>query len=365
MVSQSHPRLIGCLLSAVLAASAVGCDGSGGPTGGPTRIGDDLIGRGPGLLDSVPGDLIFAGRETELRGTVGGDYLAAAGEQDIRGHVRGSVRAAGGEVHAKGVIDRNATVAGGNVSLDSAGVVGGNAYFAGGNVTITGTVRGALLATGGNVTLNGAVGRDVQVFAGELNIGPRAQITGNLRYKVPPKKVRIDPAARISGTVTALPVESEWGLGRWIWMLGFLLIGVAFVGLFPRFSAGAAENLPRRPILSALVGLGWVCLAPIAIVILGFTVIGLPLAVLTGIVYGVLLFLGDVPVGIWLGRRLLGLREGARRYGVVVDYAVGGLVLLIVMLIPVIGIVVLMIATTFGLGMILLQAWTARKNQTV
>jgi cytoskeletal protein CcmA (bactofilin family) len=360
-VFHPHPRLTFSLLGVLLAASAIGCGGQGRDF---IRIGDDVIGRGPpGWMDSVPGDLIFAGSETLLRGTVGGDYLVAAREQEIGGRVRGSVRAAGGEVHVRGVVDRNATVAGGNVSLDSAGVIEKNAYFAGGNVQITGTVRGALAAAGGNVTINGVVGRDVQVAGEELYIGPRAQIAGNLRYKVPPKHVRIDSAARISGTVTALPVESEWGIGRWLYLLGLLLVGVGVVALFPRFSAGAAEILSRRPVMAALVGVGWLILALFAIAILWFTVIGRPLAVLTLIAYMVLLFLADIPVAVWLGRRLLGIRESWRSRGIVVNYLVGGLVLLIVALIPVIGHPVLMIAGCFGVGMILVQAWTARRHQ--
>jgi len=315
-------------------------------------------------MDSVPGDLIFAGRETLLRGTVGGDYLVAAGEQEIGGRVRGSVRAVGGEVHVKGVVDRNATVAGGNVSLDSAGVIEKNAYFAGGNVQITGTVRGGLAAAGGNVAINGVVGGDVQVAGDELHIGPRAQIAGNLRYKVPPKNVRIDSAARISGTVTVLPVESQWGVERWLWMLGLLLIGVVVVALFPRFSAEAAEILSRRPIAAAIVGVGWFFLAFLAIAFLWITVIGRPLAVLTLVAYMLLLFLADIPVGVWLGRWLLRFRGGTRR-PVILEYLVGGVVLLAVVLIPVIGHVVLMIVTCLGTGLILLEAWTSRRRQAI
>jgi hypothetical protein len=363
MGSHAHPRIIVCLFAAVFTVSTVGCVGSGDRN--VTRVGDDLVGSGVffGPADSVTGDVILASRDVNFRGSTGGDYLGVAGDQDISGRIHGSVRAAGGEVHVMGVVDRNATVAGGNVTLDSAGIIARNAYFTGGNVEIAGTVRGGLLASGGNVTINGVVGRDVEVAAGELTIGPRTQITGNLRYKVSPKKVKIDPAARISGIVTALPVESEWGLRRWIWMLGFLMIGVVVVGLFPRFTAEAADILPRRPGLAALVGLGWICLVPLAVVAVAFTVIGLPLAVLTAVVYMVLLFLGDIPVAVWLGRRLLGIREGARRYGVVVDYVVGGLVILIAALVPVIGKLVLMIAAALGVGMILLRAWAARRQQ--
>ena len=364
MVSQRLPRLIGYLVGAVLAASTVGCDVSSGPEGS-TRVGNDLIGRAsiPGWMDSVPGDVIFAGREGDLRGTVGGDYLGAAKEQKIGGHVRGSVRATGGEVHVTGVVDRNVTVAGGNVSLDSAGVITGNAYYAGGNVTVTGTVRGALLATGGSVTIDGLVGRDVQVSGGELHLGPRAQITGNLRYKVPPRKVKIDPAARISGTVTALPVESEWGIRRWLYLLGLLLVGVVVVDLFPRFLGEAAETLSRRPVMAALIGVGWLCGALLTIAFLWFTIIGIPLAILTIVAYMVLLYLGDIPVAVWLGRRLLAIRRAGRRHGVVVEYLAGGVPLLIVALIPVIGPALLIIAACLGIGLILLQVWTARRQQ--
>ena len=356
-----HPHLRLTFFLGVLLAASVGCGGAGRDF---TRIGDDVIGRGPpGLLDSVPGDLIFASREAQLNGTVGGDYLVAAGKQVIGGRVRGSVRAAGGEVHVRGAVDRNATVAGGNVTLDSTGVIEKNAYFAGGDVEISGTVRGGLAAAGGKVTINGVVGRDVQVVGDELNIGPRAQIAGNLRYRVPPKNVRIDSAAHISGTVTALPVESKWGVKRWLWLLGLLLIGVVLVALFPRFSAEASEILPRRPIAAVIIGVGWIFLALLVIAVLWFTVIGRPLAVLTLIAYMVLLFLGDIPVGVWLGRRLLRFRENARRH-VVLEYLLGGVVLLAVMLIPVIGQVVGVIATCFGIGLILLNAWGSRRQQT-
>ena len=180
---------------------------------------------------------------------------------------------------------------------------------------------------------------------------------------MPPKKVKIDSAARISGAVTALPVESEWGLKRWLWLLGLLLVGVVVVALFPRFFAEAAEILSRRPVVAALVGAGWLFLSLVAIAFLWFTIVGIPLAVLTMISYLVLLFLADIPVAVWVGRRLLSIRQGGRPRGVVVNYLVGGLVLLIVMLIPVIGQAVLMIAACLGIGMILLQAWTARRRE--
>jgi hypothetical protein len=254
------------------------------------------------------------------------------------------------------------TLAGGKIIVDSGAVIGQNAYITGGDVQVNGIVRGGLVVSAGTISLNGVVGHDVQVSGEELRVGPGAQIAGALRYKVRANKVHIDSAAHITGTVTALPVESEWGLRRWLWMLGVLIAGTAVVALFPGFTAGAAEVVPRRPILAVLVGLAAAIVAPIVMSILAFTFVGLPLALIALAMWLVLVFLGDLPVAVWVGRRLLGARQASARYGVVVQYLVGGAIFLIVGLIPLIGNLVMICAAVIGLGAILVRAWGSRNR---
>ena len=362
MVFQTRPRLILAVLSTVVVASTLSC---GRPNGQYfTRLGDDLIASGStvGVTDSVTGDVILSGRYVESHGAVGGDYLGAGGNQAIGGRIHGSIRAAGGEIHVTGVAERNATIAGGSITLDSTADFGGNAYLIGGSIQVNGTVRGALLASGGSVILNGVINRDVEVAGGELRVGPHAVITGNLRYRVPAKKVHIDSAARISGTVTALPVSRGWGVWHWLWLLGFLLAGAVAVFLFPRFAVGAAEILPQRPFRSALVGLGWAILVPFVLVILAITVIGLPLAIVVGALYFAVLCLCSVPFDIWLGQRILGGRARTGRQGAIMSFLVGGIVVFAIGIIPVVGGVVAGIAGLVGLGAIMLRALLLRRE---
>jgi hypothetical protein len=332
-----------------------------------TRLGDDLLvsGSTPTVMDSVTGDVIVAGRDPFFGGSAGGDYLGAGGRQIIGGRIHGSVRAAGGYVRVTGSVDRNVTIAGGDVGLDSTADVGRNAYIVGGNVEVKGTVRGALLASAGTVVLNGIVGRDVEVRGDALRIGPHAVITGNLRYRVPAGKVHIDSAARISGTVTALPVSRGWSLKYWLWTLGFLVAGGLVVALLPGFTAEAAAIIPQRPFRSALVGLGWFIIAPIAITIAAITVIGLPLAIIAAVLWGILLYLGAVPFAIWVGRLLLGARTRAGRQGVLLTFLIGGVLLLAVSVIPVIGPIVTAIALCFGFGAIIIRALALRRATQV
>lgn len=366
MMFQSSPRIILVMLGPVLMASTLSCDRSK-PQNEVTRRGEDVLASGstPTIMDSVPGDAILAGGDVLFSGVTGGDYLGAGGKQAIGGRIHGSIRAAGGEIHVTAAADRNATIAGGNVALDSAAVVGRNAYLIGGNVQVIGTVRESLLASGGTVTLNGVVGRNAEIAGGALRIGPHAQIAGNLRYRVPAGKVHIDPAARISGTVTAVPVSKAWGLWHLLWILGFLVAGAVAVSLFPRFMAEAAEILPQRPGRSALVGLGWVILVPIAICIAAVTIIGIPLALVATAVYVVLLYLARATIAVWLGRRVLGARARAGRQGVLVNFLVGGLILIIVGIIPLVGSWMMLIVTVLGLGTILLGVQALRQRQPV
>jgi len=344
--------LVGSAIAILVSIAACG-------EGRMMRNGDDVVMAGGSpfvrALDSVPGDAILFGGDATFEGTAGGDYLGAGGNQKIGGHVHGSVRSAGGEIHVMGTVDRNATVAGGNVNLDSAGVIGGNAYMTGGNVTVVGSVHGSLLASGGNVTINGPVGRDVEVAAGGLTLGPRAQISGNLRYKVARDKVKIDKAAHVAGTITALPPKGRDATRGLLWLLGFVIAGIVVVALFPRLAMESAEMLYQRPVRSALIGLGWACLIPPLAIIAAVTFIGIPLAVIAMAAWFAIVFLGDLPVALWLGKKILGRRAKPGRGGEIFSALVGGIIIALIGLIPVLGPIVGIVVAIVGAGAIVLR----------
>jgi hypothetical protein len=357
MVFRTHSRLVQ-VSTIVIVLAATGCVG-----GGPSRTmrnGEDMLilGGTPFVraLDSVPGDAILMGGDIRFEGSAGGDYLGAGGKQRIAGHVHGSARSVGGEIHVVGAVDRNATIAGGNVSLDSSAVVGGNAYVTGGSVSVLGAVRGSLMASGGEVSINGPVGRDVEVSAGALHLGPRAQISGNLQYRVAKDKVTIDPGAHVAGSTTALAVKSGPGTRGLLWTLGLVVAGIVIVALFPVFTTEAAETLYQRPGRAAATGFVWVCLLPIAAAIAAVTIIGIPLAILAIATWVAVIFLADIPVALWIGKKLLGSRAHPGRNGAILSVLVGGLILTVVGLVPVLGLIATFIAGVLGAGAIVIRA---------
>jgi len=364
MVFQTRGRRLFALSGAALIVSTLACGRREKPQNEVTRHGEDVIASGstPTVMDSVPGDAILAGGDASFGGVTGGDYLGAGGKQAITGRIHGSLRAVAGQIHVAAAVDRNTTMVAGFVELDSAAIIARNAYIVGGTIQVNGTVQEGILAYGGAITLDGVVGRDVEVAGGTLRVGPHARIAGNLRYRMPAGKVHIDPAARITGTVTALPVSNTGALWHVLWILGFLLVGAVVVALFPRFMAEAAEILPDHPVRAALIGLGWGILVPVAIVIAAITVVGLPLAFLTAAVYVVVVCVASVPFAVWLGRLLLGARARGGLEGTLVNFIVGGFFLFVAGIIPVVGGWVSLIAGVLGLGTILLEAQALRAN---
>jgi hypothetical protein len=355
------------LASSLLLASTVSCRRREEPENLRVQRGDDVVATGSmaTIMDSVPGDAILAGGDASFGGVTGGDYLGAGGKQAITGRIHGSIRAVGGEIHVAAAVDRNVSVAGGSIALDSAAVIARNAYLFGGNVLVDGAVRGSLAAYGGAIVLNGVVGGDVDVGGGSLRIGPHAQIAGNLRYRVRSGQAHIDPAAHIAGKVTALPVTNRWGLWHLLWIFGVLVLGAVTVAVVPRFMAEAAEILPLRPGRSALVGVGWMILVPIAVCIAAITIIGLPLALLMTAIYLSLMCVGSIPFSIWLGQLLLSSRARKGREGALINFLFGGFLLLVFGIIPIVGGWVSLVAVVLGLGTILLNAEAVRKRQPV
>jgi len=328
------------------------------------RLGDDVLASGstPFLRDSIAGDAILAGGDISFTGFTGGDYVGAGGKQDIKGRVHGSMRAAGGHVEVHASVDRNATIGGGDVIIDSSAVIGRNAYLIGGTVKVTGAVRGGLLATGGHVELDGPIGGDVEVASGSLRIGPHARISGNLTHRVS-GDVEIDPSAQITGKVTALAVSKRPGAFWVLWTFGGLLAGVVIVLLIPRFIAEATDELQIHPVKSILIGVFGSIAIGIALFIAAVTVIGLPLALFALVA---VIFLGSMsamPAAVWIGEKILHGRTLLGRQSTLVNFFLGGLVLMIVKVIPVVGPLVMFIATCIGFGAVLLAAWSVHNRQ--
>ncbi|HEY2929220.1 bactofilin family protein [Piscinibacter sp.] len=332
-------------------------------------------GRSIRVVQPVAGDLIAAGGKVDVDATVNGDAVLAGGDVRISGAVNNSLYSGGGQVTLDGTVGRNVRIGGGRVEIGPKAIVTGNVSIGGGEVRIDGTVKGYVQAAGRRVLVNGPVGGDVVATSGAIELGPNARIAGKLRY-ASRSELKRDPAAQVTGGVERAPIaDRSYGhtqrtlgrVGGWLWTVGLVLIAVVLVAALPAFTVRVAATLHMRVGMSLLIGFVALVCIPVAAILLLFTLIGIPLALLALVLYFALLLVGYAMTGIGIGDWLL------RRYRVAdasrVGWRIGAAALAMLAIallarVPWIGALVSFMVLIAGLGALVMQARQANSAAT-
>ncbi len=262
-------------------------------------------------------DLVVAGGQVTVNGPVWGDIVAAGGMVQILREVRGDVRAAGGQVTIAQSITGDVLAAGGSLTILPGAVIGGDVVALGGTIDVEGTVNGSLRAYGGNVTVNGVVAGPASIKAGKsVTFGGKA-LMGNVVVYSAPSEATVAPGAKIGDKVTftklgGLPKELS-AAGVLFGLLGFLLF-VKFVAIlvtalvatqvFQGFALSLSRETLGRFWKSAGIGFIALIVAPVLIVLLAFSVIGVYAAFMLGALYIFVLVLAGIYVCILTGALL-------------------------------------------------------------
>ncbi|MFH1170976.1 MAG: polymer-forming cytoskeletal protein [bacterium] len=308
------------------------------------------VGKNVEINGTVHGDLIVAGQSVTVNGAITGDILAAAQTIRIEGPVSGNIRVAGAEVTVNGAVGKNATIFAETIRLgdkaaiewslqafgstiDLGGQVAGNANFYGTSATVRGTIEG---------NARFLLGRE-----GTLRLAPTAVIGKDVEYRTNRDAI-IDAGALVTGTThKTLPAPQDTRVRSFlaslvsIWRLvsifGLLVVGLILLSLFPKTSARIAERMQQRPWQSIGWGLVILIVAPIVALILLFTVIGIPLALLGVALYVMLLYLAKVFVGFSLGLILFRALRKEKPAPVLWSFIVGTVLFTILTILPYIG----------------------------
>lgn len=270
----------------------------------------------------------------------------------------------GGDINVTEAVDGSLHAAGGNITIEAP--IGGDASLAGGSITVRGPVTRELRAAGGHVIIDGPVGGDATVFAGTLELGPEARISGSLVFHG--GELRRDPAAIVYGTASVRQkpkrvrrsheVEERpfSGYARgWFWTTGLLVLAALIAAALPGPSRRMAQELRERPWITALLGLVALITIPVTAMLLFVTIIGIPLGLLALAAYAALLLVGYVWLAVAVGGMLLDrvkpetAARTAWRAGAAV-LAMLGLALLTRL--PFVGGLVVFVALVVGVGMI-------------
>jgi uncharacterized RDD family membrane protein YckC len=258
-----------------------------------------------------------------------------------------------------------------------------------GNTRVTGPVSRSAVAILGNTYVDSTIDGNVVAVLGNVELGPNADVAGDV--VAVGGTVQREAASTVHGTTQSIAAEAAgfvwlrpwiehcllygrplaWAPGiGWAWSLALALLAL-YAGLALLFRDGitqCVQTLETQPGMTVLAALLTVLLAPLLLVLLCITVLGI--AAVPFVVLGLFCagLFGKAVVLTWLGRRFLGTRSSGALAHPVSALLIGGLIVLALYLVPVLGFIVYKLLGLLGLGAVVYtlilsaRAWRAAKE---
>ena len=200
-------------------------------------------------------------------------------------------------------------------------------------------------------------------YAEQVSVSSTGAVGGDLHVTAPSEDaLEVDDGATIGGATT-VEIEEQHEHRAFMYpgfyfgvlgkTLAMLLIGFVLVALFPSLrptAPGTSKEVLRD------MGIGFVALVatPVAALIIAMTIIGIPIAIVLGILYAMLLFLSTLVLAHFAGERLSFGGEGGR--GVALRTGLALLGILFIVEIPFVGGGLHFLVLILGMGVLLLHS---------
>jgi hypothetical protein len=283
-----------------------------------TPIDDDVFASGSTIIIDAPVKSIIASAgEIEINAPVNGDVIIAGGILSIQADVDGKVIGAGGIINIDSNISTNVMLAGGEVNILEGARIERDAFITAGTLSNAGTIGGVLNVEAETFENTGT--------ANEINFKQQERDSG-------------EGISFFSVLIT----------------LGFLILGMLMIRYLPAPFFAVEREIRKDPIKSTLFGFGVAILGLLLILVLTITIIGLPIAFLSGLA----LMTGILLTSLFVASSF-GIVLTARfnmEVSTMIAFILGFILLHIIFAIPIVGFLARIIVIALGLGAIALAA---------
>lgn len=254
---------------------------------------------------TINDDVFISGGEVEILGTVHGDVYAVGGEVTIDGTVKGDVLAAGGEVTIKGVVENSVRAAGGQITISSA-----------------------------------KIGRNISVAGGEIVVSEDTKVSGkSYIFKPEPRGASENNRESFAGSF------SIWSF------LAASIVGIALLRYLKPVVKRVIHEIRTQTNNSIFAGFVALFLIPFVLFAIMATLIGIPLALILGVLFAIELYLAKIVVAVAVGD-YVNERFDLKSDRVYLNFVVGLLIIELAMLIPILNFFVGVGVLLLGLGAI-------------
>jgi len=325
-----------------------------------------LSGESVTITEDLMGDVYVGGGTVMVEGKIDGDLLVGGGTVTLNGEVTEDVRVGGGNIVLNGIVGQDVAAGGGSITFGPDSEVNGSVITGGGMVVFNGKVAGDVWTGAGAVQLAGDFNQDITLETGELQVLPNAMINGNLTANYE-EKADISDQAQIAGEQkvekmyrvekTELAQEKMAAFGKsanrfkegMVLMLG-LVSGLVMMYLFPKVADAVTDKMLKKPLSSLGWGFVKLIVAPIVMVILMITVVGMPLAFLMLMGYVAGMVMACWVAGKAVGEKVYQESKVSFLKNRYLQFIVGLVLINLLGLLPLVGWLVKLVAFLMGFG---------------
>jgi cytoskeletal protein CcmA (bactofilin family) len=318
---------------------------------------------------TIDGDLVVAAERFTLRGTVTGNLYLFAGEVEIDGTVEGTIIGMGERISVNGTVEGATTLGGDRITITDDARLKRDVTLFGEGVRISGKAARDVTFGGDWIEVRAEIGRNLHILgADRVALLDDARVAGDVRARLMGRFAEIEqaPGSVVSGEVTvstesmvrdhylAHYKKASFYVMVLVGAAGAFLFGLLVYLLDPRVFE--ADPPDARGFIRSL-GMGFVVLlaGPVAIALVGLTVVGIPIAVLGLFILIAAVYTSYVIVAGLVGQAVLA-PSGPGLGAFAPSLLVGILILTAISALPFIGPAIRILATLFGLGCLLERA---------
>lgn len=307
------------------------------------------------ISGEITDDLLsIAGRNT-LNGVVGKDALMIGASVDVHGAVGEDLRIIAGDVIIAEPVAGDVFIIADTVKILSTASIGGDLIVYGGTVEVSGSVGGNVLGNYESLRVDAKVAKGVDVTAGQLVLGERAEITENVSYVSATQLTRAQ-GTKIDGEVTRndnVKEVDEKAPFRYVMIAGLILLFsvLAWFLIARSLMIKMVERALVKSVRPALLGFITLIAAPVVFAVLTVSIIGTVVGLAGILLYVALLIIAFVGMSATLGTLIIDKLAKKTSQTVTPYSLVAGVVgVMILVIIPVIGPILLFVLLLITLG---------------
>lgn len=304
---------------------------------------------------SINNSFFTAGRDINTKVEVNGIHFIAG--QTINANSTADYQLIAGEtVTFQGITKNDLFIAGKNININENAKISRDLFVAGQNINISTNIKGNIFIAGDTINIDSKyIDGNITITADKLNISKETEVKGTLKYN------KSANASIENNNLKNIKVYGNKGENNFnidaiisfiISIISSILLAIALNLIFPTLYSNLDNNNSMKYLLKLMGnGLIFLIIVPIISILLCITTVGLPVGILSFIVYFIVCYLSILTSSIYIGKVINKNFIKRANNNIYLDIIIGILCCKIIAIVPIVNIIYYIVAILLGIGL--------------